>query len=525
MDKQAPAKEKTQFVSGLRPSATVADVFLAVGPEVCQTRNGDPFLKLCLADKTGAMDAVFWKPTPDHLHDAPHLQFVFVSGDVCLYGQKKQVKINALRSVAAPEDTAAFVPCSPFPLPDLLRRFAAHRATVSDRALRGLLIAVFEDARMWNRFITFPAAKANHHAFQHGLLQHTVEVADFASAMVLARRAGACDAATTPSLDLVIAGALLHDIGKTRELENTGYGYEYSRPGKLLGHISIGVQIVLARMGRDLSPVLRDSLLHILLAHHGKREYGSPQPPMTPEAVIVHAADTFSVQLWAMGEAQTGAGEGALWGVHPCLDDQPRMSNRALYLGPNGVADEEDEPENETSVGFSYPTAPLPSPYVSEERAVWSLARPWDKTGGQDNHNFAIVRVKVLGRIAAGVPLLAEEDSDEEIEIEGAFGLGQDYFALHVSGDSMTGDGIHDGDLLIARQQNAPSQGDIVVAEIVGGATGVRDGATVKRYEVDGGGEPVLVASNPNYAPLRLEPGETLRIRGVAVGVARPSAV
>ncbi len=510
--------EKRQFVSSLRDGDAVADVFAVVQATVREYQPGKTKIDFCLADKTGTINAVRWSPARHEQEDAARLRYAFARGKVGDYKGKAQVALpDGLVSVPDPSDLSLYLLSSPFSLDDLKRRFLAHRRSVKDVALSALLDAVFGDVRLWERFEIFPAAKSNHHAFRHGLLQHTIEVADHAAAMVAADRFSD----NGVSYDLTVTGALLHDIGKIEELEPDGCGYDFSVAGNLNGHVLLGRDMVLiriCRLGKTFPPLLRHSLLHILASHHGKCEFGAPVTPRSAEALIVHYADDLSVKLWAMNEARRQAAEGAEWSSHPCLQESAQLSPRKLYVGPSGSLNPDAEP---------LVTAPSPAPVRStrEKRVEWSLTCPWNKTGGApDGQIFAVVRVNVLGRIAAGVPLLAEEDSNEQIEVEGAFGAGP-FFALRVSGDSMIDDGIEDGDVLIARQQDAPDEGDIVVAEIAGGATSARDGATVKRYGLAPSGQPVLFPSNAAYAPIELEPGETLRIRGVAVGVARRSPV
>lgn len=183
--------------------------------------------------------------------------------------------------------------------------------------LRELLHEVFSGSR-WEQFVRNPAAKSFHHAYIGGLLEHSVDVAETSLAI----------AATVPGTDrdMVIAGALLHDIGKIDEI-SPDIGFAYTEAGHLLGHITSGVLLIDAVASRVqfLSEADRKSLLHIVLSHHGSREKGSPVGYATQEAVIVHYADEMNAVLQQF--STTGEKEGQLWSYNKMLGSMIRLKD------------------------------------------------------------------------------------------------------------------------------------------------------------------------------------------------------
>jgi 3'-5' exoribonuclease len=174
-------------------------------------------------------------------------------------------------------------------------------AAVVDPHLKQLLFRVFSHPEVTERFRVAPAARTMHHAFRSGLLEHTVSIGSVAR--LLATHYG-LDA------DLAVTGALLHDLGKAWELE-TEQTIEYTDDGRLLGHLTLAVLFVERTISElERFPAeLRRQLLHVLLAHHGEYEYGSPRRPKTPEAMLVHMVDNMDSKISGMLEAISEGGE------------------------------------------------------------------------------------------------------------------------------------------------------------------------------------------------------------------------
>jgi 3'-5' exoribonuclease len=190
--------------------------------------------------------------------------------------------------------------------------------SVSNRHLQQLLFRVFSDPEVEHEFKVAPAARSMHHAYRSGLLEHTLSMAKLSG--VVAEHYGV-------DRDMVVVGSLLHDVGKVWELE-ISTSIEYTDDGRLLGHLAMEVLYVDSKI-RELAAFpdeLRRQLLHLLLAHHGEYEYGSPRRPKTPEALLVHAVDNLDSRMAAMFEAIDGSGE-----TEEAWSPFSRILNRSVY--------------------------------------------------------------------------------------------------------------------------------------------------------------------------------------------------
>jgi len=292
------------------------------------------FLSLVLGDASGEIRAVMW----DGAEEAAGLfaggEAVTVRAKVEEYRGEKQLVIEKLK--AASEDECAAVelmattPRDPEQLREALLGFVE---SVCQPHLAELLDQFFGDEQFLERFCRAPGAKGLHHAYVSGLMEHTVGVCRVLETV----------AQVHPELDrdLLIAGALLHDLGKTEELA-TGIAIDYTDQGRLVGHIVITDRMVQQAMQQvdDFPEELADRLAHLLLSHHGQREYGAPVQPMTAEACALHYADNLDahVQYFSRVIAE-GRGSGNHW------SDYQRLFDRYIYIGG------QDEQRGEAPVG------------------------------------------------------------------------------------------------------------------------------------------------------------------------------
>ena len=192
---------------------------------------------------------------------------------------------------------------------------------VADSHLKQLLYRLLADPDLALRFKLAPAARGMHHAYRSGLLEHSLSTA--AAARLLARHYHLCE-------DLVVAGAILHDLGKIWELEADAT-IEYTDDGRLFGHLTLGVLKVEQALGElpRFPAETRRHLLHILLSHHGEYEYGSPRRPKTPEALLVALVDGLDAKLAGMLEAIAAGGEtGQAWTEYSKILDRPVYRRR-----------------------------------------------------------------------------------------------------------------------------------------------------------------------------------------------------
>ena len=288
--------------------------FLATDAAYKTTRTGSEYLELKLADASGELKAFLWdlKAVEGEYSDLVPDVFVKVKGRVEEFQGRKQIRVDKIRFAPDSEvgDFSRFFPTSRRNVDEMLQELDGLVQSVGDPWIRRLLEAMFvQDAERRADFAKAPAAKSMHHVYLGGLLEHTLSVAD------MARRA--CEHYTDLNRDLVLAGVLLHDLGKTAELSYQR-SFGYTDAGNLLGHITLEAQWVSKAV--DAIPgfpeELRLQILHIVLAHHGKLEFGSPVLPKTPEALLVHYLDDLDGKLEGMFRLmheESGQGNWSAW--------------------------------------------------------------------------------------------------------------------------------------------------------------------------------------------------------------------
>ncbi len=300
--------------------------------------GGGKYLALVLADRTGQFDARMWEEFTDVLGSCAEGCYVKVQGQISRYGGKFQITLNRMRSAAEAEvEPGDFVPTTRFDVEGMHAELRGYVQAFVNQWLRRLVLSFLDDPQVGPLFRTAPAAKRLHHAWIGGLLEHVLHL------VRICRAAAPFYPEVNP--DLLIAGAVLHDIGKIRELA-WGTDFRYTLEGQLIGHISIGQRMLADRItamnaeiagqaGEDgdspeLFPEpLRLLLEHLLLAHHGKLEFGSPKLPMTPEALLLSTLDDLEAKFETMrGEFAAGITAGR-------APDQPtewvRSMDRALF--------------------------------------------------------------------------------------------------------------------------------------------------------------------------------------------------
>ncbi|MFI5027834.1 MAG: 3'-5' exoribonuclease YhaM family protein [Solirubrobacterales bacterium] len=278
--------------------------------ELRRKRNGEPWLKLMLGDSSGAVEAVAWEDAEALFALAAPGTPVFVSG--CFEVSERwgaKIRLTALREAAPDEykteELAAEAAVSAERLESDLRELLA---TVQSPQLRQLLDLFFgEQASIWARFRDAPAAKTYHQAYRHGLLEHTLSVAQAVSAA----------ANFFPGIDreVAVSGALLHDIGKTQAYNEDPLAIDLTDAGRLQGEIPLGYYLVRRRI-EDIpgfDPALAEAVLHIILSHHGSLEHGSPVVPATREAVLVHMIDNLGGRLGSFDRLERELPAGESW--------------------------------------------------------------------------------------------------------------------------------------------------------------------------------------------------------------------
>ena len=289
------------WVKDLRAGTDLEECYAVRTADVRQRRGGGPYLAVSLGDRTGEVTALVWQNVDRLRNILEPGNVVAIQGQVQRYHQQLQVVVRQAE-VLAPEsvDQELFVRSSSVDPALLWSRLTTLIEEIEDPHIRQLLFRIFSDPEVERLFREAPAARSMHHAFRSGLLEHTVSVTTVARS--LASHYGL-------NADLVVAGALLHDLGKIWELE-IGASIEYTDDGRLVGHISMETIFVEKKIGElEAFPAeIRRQLLHILLSHHGEYGFGSPRRPKTPEALLVHMTDNMDSKMAGILEAITAEG-------------------------------------------------------------------------------------------------------------------------------------------------------------------------------------------------------------------------
>jgi 3'-5' exoribonuclease len=304
----------------------VVACYLVVEKSRRETKAGKPFLTLTLSDRTGTIEAKVWD-------DAERLDEMVAADDVVgvrarvgSYQDKLQLTISVMQPVeVGDDDLEVFLPASPRDRQQMCRELDALVATVTDLPLRTLLVrCVGKGTQLGRQFRIHPAAKKNHHAYLGGLLEHSLSVARACDRLCAHYREQGADL----DRDLLAAAALLHDIGKVKELA-ARRSFSYTDEGQLLGHILLGLQMV-TREAEAIPGFRPDRILHLqhlIASHQGRLEWASPKVPMTLEALILHTADELDAKMNPGMRTVGGLEPGAWSGFDRHLD-------RALYRPP-----------------------------------------------------------------------------------------------------------------------------------------------------------------------------------------------
>jgi 3'-5' exoribonuclease len=312
-------------IADLTESSSGWAFYLCARKEIRTDRDGADFLTIVLQDKSGQISGKVFDEVDTFRHEFDAGEFVKVQGRGNLHHQKLELMVEKIRRVDPAHDRQDgfreedCVPCAPRPLDQMWQELQSRVGRVSNPWVRQLLAVIL--ARHGDRLRIWPAALTVHHAYRGGLLEHVLKLAEAGEALAAAYGADA---------DLLLAGAVLHDLGKVDELSYDGVT-SYSRNGNLLGHITIGVTMVreAVREIEGFPQDLRTRIEHMIVSHHGERELGSPVEPMTEEAFILSAIDDLDATLHQFRRhVQDDRGEGDFTVYHPRL--------RRVLLKPAG---------------------------------------------------------------------------------------------------------------------------------------------------------------------------------------------
>ena len=280
-----------QTIAALKEGDWVEEIYLVTSKQVSTAKNGVTYLSLKLADKTGEIDGRLWDNADEVSGKFEREDFVRIKGMASVYQGSMQIKMKTLERVDDSRvDVANFLETSPRNIDEMVKELRTVAAALSNGYLRQLMNAFLDDPSFMASFKRTPAAKTLHHNYIGGLLEHIVELV--ALSRDVARHFPSVD------LDLLTVGAFLHDIGKVKELA-VRKSIEYTTEGRLIGHISLGYEMIVEKVNAIPSFPAELALLlkHIMLSHHGEYEFGSPKRPKIQEAIIINYLDDLEAKI------------------------------------------------------------------------------------------------------------------------------------------------------------------------------------------------------------------------------------
>src|SRR5579872_5087949 len=327
---------KSFYVSDFQANQTVHTTFLVHAKDIRQKKSGEPYLSMMLGDRTGELDAKMWDNVAEVMDTFGRDDFVKTKGLIQIFHNRPQLTIHKMVRVEDTDvDFADYFPCS---LRESAEMFAELRGIVEgigNPYLKALLCAFLDDEQFAAMYRTAPAAKTVHHAYFGGLIEHVLSVCHLSRVMATHYK--------DIDLDLLLTGAILHDIGKTSELtyERT---FGYSTDGQLLGHIIIGLQMIHEKVAAipGFPPKLRRLLEHMIVSHHGELEYGSPKVPLFPEALLLHHLDNLDSKMECMRSlvAKDRHVEGCWTAYNPALERSLLKKTKYLEEDPAALIPE-----------------------------------------------------------------------------------------------------------------------------------------------------------------------------------------
>ena len=353
---------KSPYVRELKPNQVITTTFLVHIKDVRQKKSGEPYLSLLLGDRTGEVDAKMWDNVVEVMDTFDRDDFVKVKGLLQIFQNRPQLTIHKMARVLDSDiDFGDYFPVSERDPMEMFAELRGLVAEIDNVHLRSLLDAFLDDEPLARMYRTAPAAKHVHHAWLGGLIEHVLSVCHLCR--MTAAHYGYLD------LDLLLAGAILHDIGKVAEL-SYDRSFGYSAEGQLLGHIVIGLRLVHEKLQRfpDFPPKLRVLLEHLIVSHHGELEFGSPKVPLFPEALLLHQLDNLDSKMECMHKllASDRHVEGFWTGYSNPLDRV--VLKKAKYLDEVEVEDE--------AVEAAATPAPPPLTAPCEQEAPVSAPEP-----------------------------------------------------------------------------------------------------------------------------------------------------
>lgn len=287
---------KKIFIENLKAGTSVESIFLVSEKEIRQKKGGiGEYLYMILKDKTGQITAFMWDNFEKIQKSIEPGILIKAKGNVQVYNNKLQIVLQNVEIFSDKAEINDFLPSTKEDINLLYKKILETIKSINNKELRTLLEAIYTNEEYKDLIVRVPAAKSYHHTCIGGLLEHTSSLVDLTELILKNYK--------NLNRDLLMAGVLLHDIGKIYEFNSQGF-FDYTKQGKMIGHIVIGVQIVEKETNKikDFPKELKENIIHLIISHHGELEFGSPKRPKTKEALALHFLDLIDSQLKGFDE-------------------------------------------------------------------------------------------------------------------------------------------------------------------------------------------------------------------------------
>jgi len=335
----------------------ITSSFVVASKQVKAKKNGEPYLALILADRTGQIEAKMWDNVDEFIAIFEQDDFLKVKGLINKYKNRFQLTIHKLRRMDEVDiDYTDYLPKTTKDIGELWRTLTEFVATFQNPHLKALVELFMADGEIAERYRNAPAAKTLHHAYIGGLLDHVVSL--FRSCDLM------CQNYPQVNRDLLLTGAFLHDIGKIQEL-TYNRAFSYSTRGQLLGHMIIELEMLQAKLAKlpDFPAELKTLLEHLIISHHGQYDFGSPKLPMFPEALMLHYLDDLDSKMEAMrAHFEREAEVEGPWTSYNASLGRPLLDSRKFMRGSTAAkarAEDSSPPAEPAAAEGATSTAPV----------------------------------------------------------------------------------------------------------------------------------------------------------------------